>query len=176
MLTTGRTGRAVAVVSGGVHDATVIRICEEGAVPEPEPLRDINEVLDDSDFKLDLAKVRLLPIPQRDAIMRYLADGGTFDSEDDDDYEDDDSEYKEVYARAPSAPQRRAVHRGHNLPSKEISKRVASAYREKSKYEYRLDDGKMVVLPAKDTERVFVAGRSGGSSSPRRSGSARHRP
>lgn len=152
MLSTGRTGRAVAVVAGGSHDGTIIRIAEEKDEPYT-PQRDIHEVLDEGDFRLDTEKVKLLSLEQRQQLFADIV-AGNYDSSDSDDDSDDESE--EVHP--PSAPQRRVIHRG-------TGKRVAKTYKDKSKYEFRLDDGKMVVLPSKETERVFVAGKSGAGKS-----------
>ena len=160
MLSTGRNGRAVAVVAGGLHDGTVIRIAEE-TDETVTPQRDIHEVLDEGDFRLDSEKVKLLSLEQRQQLFAAIL-AGDLDTEGDDEGDEYEEELK-YGALPPSAPQRRVIHRG--LPKPEVSKRVAKAYKDKSKYEFRLDDGKMVVLPSKETERVFVAGKSGAGKS-----------
>lgn len=144
MLSTGRTGRAVAVVAGGSHDGTVIRITEESE-EAVTPQRDIHEVLDEGDFKLDPEKVKLLSLEQRKQLFAAII-AGDFDSDSDEESD---------------LPQRRVVHR-EMTPA---CSRVARTYKDKSKYEFRLDDGKMVVLPNRETERVFVAGKSGAGKS-----------
>jgi hypothetical protein len=142
MISTGRQGRAVAVVCGGSLDGTIIRLLEhESKEPEEAPRRHPSEVLEEEDFLIDPEKYRLLPPQQRLAIADAIA-AGDFAEEDEDEEEDE-----------PPAPVR-AVHR-----------RAAMAYRAKATKEYRIDDGKMVVLPDKQPERVFVAARSGAGKS-----------
>lgn len=158
MLSTGRTGRAVAVVAGGSHDGVIIRIAPESEAETPQ--RDIHEVLDEGDFRLNPEKFKLLGLEQRLKIYEKYIKNLEEDEEDDDETDGDESDEKQP----PTAPQRRLIYRGH-LPPDSVSKRVAAAYKDRSKYEYRLDCGKMVVLPSKDTERVFVAGKSGAGKS-----------
>lgn len=144
MITTGRVGRAVAVVSGGAHDGTIIRLLtSEGKKDAEVPRRDLHEVLDESDFIIDPKKYRMLPLADRVAIMQAIQNG-EFDEEED----EGDSSEEEVKPKG-----------------RQVQRRVAKAYQERSKFEYRLDDGKMVVLPSKETERVFVAGKSGSGKS-----------
>jgi hypothetical protein len=169
MLSTGRTGRAVAVVNGGRHDGVVIRIVDETAEAE-RPKRDLHEVLDEGDYLADVSKFKTLTLQQRFALQASI-DAGDYDSESEDD-EGDESEYSEEEKEYnPRAPQRRVVHRpprgayNPDMPPSNVSARVAKAYHDKMKYEYRLDDGKMVVLPNKESERVFVAGKSGAGKS-----------
>jgi len=161
MISTSSKGRAVAVVAGGSHDGVIIRIADESEAETPK--RDIHEVLNEGDYRLDPEKVRLLTLEQRQMLFAALMNGD-FSTDD----ESSEEDFKEYEPRPPSAPQRRVVHRGiqsPHLPPSDVSRRVAAAYKEKSKYEYRLDDGKMIVLPSKETERVFVAGKSGAGKS-----------
>lgn len=146
MISTGRTGRAVAVVSGGSHDGTIIKLVAEDDAEEgvETPRRDLHEVLNEGDFLIDPVKFKMLPLADRLEIMAAI-ERGDFEAPD----AASDSEEEEP-------PRRR-----HNP----VSRRVASAYASRSKYEYRLDDGKMVVLPSKESERVFVAGKSGAGKS-----------
>lgn len=131
MISTGRTGRAVAVVSGGAHDGTIIRLLDQDNKDAAEvPQRDMHEVLDEGDFFIDPAKYKLLPLADRLAIAAALQNG---------DFDDEEDE--------------------------PVRNRIAARYRERSKTEYRLDDGRMVVLPNKEPERVFVAGKSGAGKS-----------
>jgi len=141
MISTGRAGRAVAVVTGGSHDGVIIRLLLEGEEKEAEvPQRDLHEVLDESDLLIDPAKYRMLPLSNRIAIMQAIQ-RGDFDDESDEE---------------PTEPP---------TMGRKVERRVAKAYQERSRYEYRLDDGKMQVLPDKATERVFVAGKSGSGKS-----------
>lgn len=151
MISTGRAGRAVAVVTGGAHDGTTIRLLLESDKADVEtPKRDLHEVLDESDFLVDPLKYKMLPLADRLAIMQAIQ-RGDFDNEDEGDSEgSDDTE--------PELPHFGTVGR-------RVEHRVAKTYQEKSRYEYRLDDGKMQVLPSKETERVFVAGKSGSGKS-----------
>ncbi len=138
MISTGRAGRAVAVVSGGSHDGTVIKLVAEDEKQDAEtPRRDMHEVLDEGDYLIDPVKFKMLPLAERLQIAAALARGDFGESSAEEEDEDE-------------AP---------------IRRRVAKAYRTRSKYEYRLDDGKMVVLPSKESERVFAAGKSGAGKS-----------
>lgn len=148
MISTGRTGRAVAVVAGGANDGVVIRLVEEKAQAET-PRRPLHEVLHEADLREDARKVKLLSVAEQREIARQIAVGELVMESSSED-EDEESEPEPEPRRAPPPPTYR---------------RVARAYLERSRYEYRLDDGKMVVLPNKEPERVFVAGASGAGKS-----------
>jgi hypothetical protein len=132
MISTGREGRAVAVVLGGKHEGTVIRISMSAAEAET-PKRPMHEVLDESDFIIDPRKFRKLPLDEQLRIAIALQES---------DEEDPEEEQKKM-----------------------LQRRITAAYKARSSTEYRLDDGKMVVLPSRETERVFVAGKSGAGKS-----------
>jgi ABC-type glutathione transport system ATPase component len=142
MISTGRTGRAVAVVSGGSQDGTVIRIATECDAEVPK--RHMHDVLDEGDLLIDPRKFKLLSLEDQTLIMEALERGDL----DEDEGDEDDSEEEKPYQ-----------------PLRGPQRRVAKTYAEKSKYEYRVNDGRMVVLPSKETERVFVAGMSGSGKS-----------
>lgn len=139
MISTSGVGRPVAVVSGGLHNGTVIRVADGSERAEP-PRRHAFEVLSEEDFIIDRGRYKLLPIEERLAIAEAIARGEF----------DEDSEEE-----APAAPPPRSA------PRAAVRSRVAREYKRKSMTEYRLDDGKMQVLPSEETERVFVAARSG---------------
>lgn len=129
----------MAVVCGGSLDGTVIKLLEQEEPEAKEPLRHPREVLGEEDFVIDPKKYKLLPPAQRLAIADAIALGDFASGEDEEEDE---------------PPPVRQVHR-----------RAAMAYRTKSAKEYRIDDGKMVVLPDKQPERVFIAARSGAGKS-----------
>lgn len=144
MISTGKAGRAVAVVFGGAHDGTVIRIADKSTDDEVVvPKRPMHEVLDESDFIIDPKKFKKLSLAEQLQIAMALET-----SEDEKEAYEADSESEEETA-----------------PNGRVGRRVVAAYKAKSKAEYRLDDGKMVVLPSRDPERVFVAGKSGSGKS-----------
>lgn len=170
MLSTGRNGRAVAVVNGGEHDGTVIRIVDEAqaraASAEEKkaetPRRDIHEVLTEDDLYQRRGGNRLLPLETRLAIAGAIQRGEIILDSASDDESSSSSASECVDAR--TLPSRRG-YRPNTIPPA-VTRRIARSYEEKSRTEYRLDDGKMVVLPSKpDTERTFVAGKSGSGKS-----------
>lgn len=138
MISTGKAGRAVAVVFGGAHDGVVVKIASETDAPEV-PKRPMHEVLDEQDFLLSLGKVKKLTLLQQLKIEMAMEAAGELE----DDEEDEDEK----------------------APTGAIGRRVMATYRTKSRSEYRLDDGKMIVLPSREPERVFVAGKSGAGKS-----------
>src|SRR6266568_5237025 len=83
MISTGRAGRAVAVVSGGSHDGTIIRLADQDDKEAEAPRRELHEVLDEGDYYVDPKKYKLLPLADRMAIAEALAAG---------EYDDDDEE------------------------------------------------------------------------------------
>jgi hypothetical protein len=141
MISTGKAGRAVAVVFGGSHDGTIVRIANESDGPEAvTPRRPLHEVLDESDFLLSSGKVKKLTLLQQLRIEMAMEAAGEL--------EDEEPESEDEKA-----------------PRGKVGKRVIATYRAKSRSEFRLDDGKMIVLPSRDPERVFVAGKSGSGKS-----------
>ena len=166
MISTGRNGRAVAVVNGGEHDGTVIRIVTSAeVVAEAPPRRDIHEVLTEDDLYQRRGGNRLLPLETRMAIAGAIQRGEIIlDSASDDESGSSGEDDESGYVDARTLPSRRG-YRPDDIPPA-VTRRVARAYEEKSRTEYRLDDGKMVVLPSKpETERTFVAGKSGSGKS-----------
>jgi hypothetical protein len=166
MISTGRAGRAVAVVNGGEHDGTVIRIVDSASAISAEekvetPRRDLHEVLTEDDLIQRRGGNRLLPLQTRLAIAGAIQRGEIIlDSASDDEGSADSDVTEYVDARS-----LRKGYRPNDIPPA-VTRRIARSYEEKSRTEYRLDDGKMVVLPSRpDTERVFVAGKSGSGKS-----------
>lgn len=144
MLSTGRVGRALAVVCGGSHNGTIVRLLRDDESQHAEvPRRDPREVLDEDDFMIDPLKYRLLPLPQRLAIAEALA-RGDFQEDEGDESEEEDREIRMT----------KAVHR-----------RAGRTYKAKSSTEFRIDSGAMVGLPSQESERIFVAARSGAGKS-----------
>lgn len=151
MISTGKAGRAVAVVFGGAHDGTVIRIASVSDGPEiVTPKRALHEVLDESDFLLSRGKVKKLSLLQQLRIEMAMEAEAVAEAaaaafkEGVEDYEDSEDE---------------------KAPTGAVGRRVIATYKAKSRSEYRLDDGKMIVLPSREPERVFVAGKSGSGKS-----------
>lgn len=139
MISTGRQGRAVAVVCGGEYDGTIVRLLEREAPEEKEaPRRHPRDVLAEEDFVIDPEKYKLLRPEQRLAIADAIAAG---------DFAEEESEEEDP------------------LPMRRVHRRAAMVYRAKASKEYRIEDGKMVVLPDRQPERVFVAARSGAGKS-----------
>ena len=171
----GKLGRAVAVVNGGPDDGTVVRIAED-TDPAEVPRRQLEDVLNEVELRVDQKKYKAIHEAARRRIAEAIASGMlTLDSDasessdaDDDDYgrgdygSDDDEPPEEV-----KKPTRRRVITAKDLAGLDpkIGRRVARAYDEHSRHEFRLSAGKMVVLPAKESERVFVAGASGSGKS-----------
>jgi hypothetical protein len=131
-LSTGKEGRAVAVIANDRHrdDGKVIRIAM-GERPNQadleEPGQDASELLEIEEFLLDPRKFKLLDLRERLAISKYLED--------------------------------------HEEPPTQRGRDIQARYIQKSKDEYRIDAGRMVVLPDEEPERVFVAGKSGSGKS-----------
>ena len=142
MLTTGRQGRAVAVVSGGADDGVVIRIADaDVATPVRRPL---GEVLTERELKVRPNGYKSLTYAQRAAIEAALRDGRL-------ELTDDDEE------EPPGRP----------IFDRAIARRVKKSYDKVSETEFRLNGaGHMLVLPSgPEPERVFIAGASGSGKS-----------
>lgn len=127
----------MAVVCGGYDDGVIVRLLERAEHDTPK--RHPKDVLSEDDFLIDPAKYKLLPPAERLAIADAIATGNYASDT------DLDSEEEETT---------RSVHR-----------RAATVYREKADKEFRVEDGKMVVLPDEKPERIFVAARSGAGKS-----------
>ena len=159
----GKLGRAVAVVNGGPDDLSVIRICNPDAGPAEAPRRALEEVLDERDLKLQPQKYKAISAEARRRIAQALASGQlTLDSSESS--SDDDAP---VLPPVPKRVTQRRVMMARDLAAVDpkVGRRVARAYNERSANEFRLSAGKMVVLPDKQSERVFVAGASGSGKS-----------
>lgn len=164
MISTGREGRAVAIVAGGPDDGVVVRIAEPGAYESAKPpARALSEVLTERELRLDKTKFKAIGVLARQRIAEAISSGAlTLDSEteDADDTDSTDSDEAKRPARCAITAKMLA---GLNP---EVGRRVARDYAERSTHEFRLGAGRMVVLPNKDEpERVFVAGASGSGKS-----------
>lgn len=140
MISTGKKGRPVAAVSSGTHKGTIIRLVEEKSDVETKK-RDMEEVLDDADLIADPAKFRMLSLADRRLLAAALERGELESSSEDDETEEEE------------CPRRRVQHR------------IAKTFREKQLHEFRLTDGTLTMLPSEESERVFIAGRSGAGKS-----------
>lgn len=138
MISTGRKGRPVAVVAGGVHKGTIIRLVESQTDVETKQ-RELEDVLDDADLISDPQKFRMLSIADRMAVADAIA-RGELESGSDEESEEEP-------------------------PARQVHRRVAKTFREKALHEFRLSDGCFTMLPSEESERVFIAGRSGAGKS-----------